>query len=363
MPTFKLKNGLGEIKLKYIVEDTDRHGNVRVYLRRKGYPKIRMRAPVGTQEFLDEYNAALAGKSSKETESKRKPLQTSFDKKSLRWLCIQYFKSPAFKQLATRTQRVRRGVLDNICMLDGDKPYALMEPRHVRARRDTKLDRPESANADIKALRQVFKYALEYDLASSDPTQGVPYLKSHSQGFHSWTPEEVARFENHFPIGTKARLALALFLYTGQRRSDIVRLGPQHTRDGWLTFTQAKNRNRSPVKIAIPILPALQSVLDQSKTGNLSYLVTEFGKPFTPEGFGNWFRKQCDAAGLPDCSAHGLRKAGAAIAAENGATEKQLMAIFGWRSLKEVTRYTQAARQKILAESGMKYLAGDSSES
>jgi hypothetical protein len=53
-------------------------------------------------------------------------------------------------------------------------------------------------------------------------------------------------------------------------------------------------------------------------TGDLTFLVTKHGKPFTANGFGNWFRDRCDEARLPQCSAHGLRKAGATIAAENG---------------------------------------------
>ena len=102
---------------------------------------------------------------------------------------------------------------------------------------------------------------------------------------------------------------------------------------------------------------SLQAIIDQTPTGNLAFLTTEFGKPFTSNGFGNWFRKRCDEEGLPNCSAHGLRKAGAALAAENGATERQLMAIFGWSTMKEASRYTKAARQRVLAGSGMKHLS------
>ncbi|MFO7804199.1 MAG: tyrosine-type recombinase/integrase, partial [Paracoccaceae bacterium] len=109
--------------------------------------------------------------------------------------------------------------------------------------------------------------------------------------------------------------------------------------------------------LSIPVLPELKVVIAATPTGNLAFLVTAFGKPFTSNGFGNWFRKQCDAAGLKHCSAHGLRKAGAALAAENGATERQLMAIFGWTTMKEASRYTRAARQKVLAASGMKLLS------
>ena len=60
--------------------------------------------------------------------------------------------------------------------------------------------------------------------------------------------------------------------------------------------------------------------------------------------------------GLPHCSAHGLRKAGAARAAENGATTHELMAIFGWQTVKEAERYTQAAHRKRLAESAERLL-------
>ncbi len=82
-------------------------------------------------------------------------------------------------------------------------------------------------------------------------------------------------------------------------------------------------------KRVLPILPELRAIIDATSSGQLIYLVTEFGKAFTAAGFGNKFRNWCDAAGLKHCSAHGFRKTGATIAAENGATPHQLDAIFG----------------------------------
>ena len=70
------------------------------------------------------------------------------------------------------------------------------------------------------------------------------------------------KFESRHPTGTKARLAFALLLYTGQRRSDIIRLGKQHAKDGALTFTQYKGRNRKPHKLVLRILPVLQTIID-----------------------------------------------------------------------------------------------------
>jgi integrase len=125
----------------------------------------------------------------------------------------------------------------------------------------------------------------------------------------------------------------------------VVRLGRQHVRAGWLRFTQHKTN----VLVELPILPALQASIEHSPTGDLTFLVGDRGKSFTPETFGNWFRDRCNEVGLTHCSAHGLRKAAAARAAENGATASQLMAMFGWLNLAEAERYTKSAQRKKLA--------------
>ena len=145
---------------------------------------------------------------------------------------------------------------------------------------------------------------------------------------------------------------MGLLLWTGVRRSDLVKLGKQHVRDGKLRFTQQKNRKRKPVQTAIPLLPELQQVIDASPTGDLTFLVTGTGAPYTVWGFGNWFRDRCVEAGVPG-RAHGLRKAGAATAAENGATTKQLMAIFGWLTLEQAEIYVEAANREKLATDAM----------
>ncbi|WP_243837494.1 tyrosine-type recombinase/integrase [Rhodovulum visakhapatnamense] len=210
----------------------------------------------------------------------------------------------------------------------------------------------------VKAVGQLFKFAVRYEFCDRNPAAEVEYLHpKNADGFHSWSLEEIAAYEARHPVGTMARLALALALYTGQRRSDLVQLGKQHVRDGWLIFTQHKNRNRNPVRQEIPIIPDLQRIIDASPVGDLTFLVTTFGQPFTSNGFGNRFRKWCDEASLPQCSVHGLRKAAAARLAELGCTEFEIMAITGHRTSKEVTRYTRAASQKARAESALKRMS------
>lgn len=345
-----------KMRLKYIVEDTDRHGNVRLYYRRPGAPKIRLRGPSGSPEFLIDYKRAAAGPAPAKDQTEKVGRLVHG---SIRALCVEYYKSAMFRELDPRTQKVRRGILEKFCQNkgDGDKPYRMLLPRHIRTRRDEMMDRPEAANSMVKALRQVFKYALRYDLHDTNPAIGVEYLSGNADGFHSWTLDEIEKFENTHEIGTPARLALSLALYTGQRRADLVQFGKQHVRDGWLSFTQHKNRNSKPVRMEIPIIPELQRILDESPTGDLTFLVTAFNRPFTSNGFGNRFRKWCDDAGLKNCSVHGLRKTAAARLAELGCTEQEIMAITGHRTSKEVTRYTRAASQKTRAESALRRLS------
>jgi hypothetical protein len=100
----------------------------------------------------------------------------------------------------------------------------------------------------------------------------------------------------------------------------MIAFGRQHVKDGWLHFAQFENRNRKPVTLDLHILPQFQKAIDEGPCGNLTFLVNEYGKPFTLAGFGNRMRKWCGTAGRMECSAHGLRKAGACVAAENGAT-------------------------------------------
>ena len=277
---------------------------------------------------------------------------------TLAWLVEQYERSAEFRQLDQATKYVRRGILA-ACLAEPINPQSAklfgqveaskITGKAIRVLRDRKADKPNSGNNRVKALRRIFAFAVEHEHVEKNPARDVPYLRINSDGFHSWWVDEVERYEARHQIGTRARLALAILLYTGQRRSDVVAFGRQHVRDGWLMFTQHKNRNHNPVTLEIPIRPELQAIIDASPTGDLTFLVSAYGRPFKSSGFGSRFRKWCDEASLPHCSAHGLRKAAASRLAEAGATEQQIMSITGHRTSKEVTRYTRAANQKRLA--------------
>jgi integrase len=342
------------LRLKYIVEDLDRHGNVRLYFRRPGFRKVRLKGLPGSVEFQAAYADALALTHGQSIASRR----AQCERGSMAWLCQAYYKSADFRRLDARTERVRHLILDGLCMHGaGPLPYDKLTATSILRWRDSKADRPEAANSLVKALRQLFAFAIEYRLATKNPAKDVRYLKGNSEGFHSWSAEEIARFEAHHPVGSTARLALGLLLHTGQRRSDVVLFGRQHVRGDWLHFTQQKNRSSKPVTLTIPVHPELRRIIDATPSGGLT---SELDRPFTANGFGNRFRKWCDEAGLPSqCSAHGLRKAAASRLAEAGATELEIRAITGHQTSREVSRYTKAANQKQMAKRAMEKLIGN----
>jgi integrase len=196
----------------------------------------------------------------------------------------------------------------------------------------------------------MFKWATKEGRIPDDPTLGVTRDKVKSTGYRTWGEAEIERFEATHPIGSKARLAFALLLYTGQRRSDVVQLGPRHVHGDVLTLDQKKTEGGEEAHLEIPVHPKLAAT---PTVGVKTFLVTHFGKPYSAPGFGNWFRTLCDAAGCPGVSAHGLRKATARRLAEMGCSANQIASITGHATLKEVERYTKAADRKRMAREAM----------
>lgn len=347
---------------KYVVSDPDRHGNQRYYFRAPGCPKVRLTETPGTKAFEDEVACARLGMPYKQ-EVERAPaprIDTSQPAKgSLRWLVVEY-KRRAHGTVTDRTMATRVKILEEICKSGvkrkrGELPYAKLERKHVVEIRDDLRETPGARNDIVKALSAMFHWALGAGLVRANPCSGISRLKS-GDGFHTWTEEEVLAYEAVHAEGSSARLALQLALFTGLRIAELAIVGRQHVRDGWLTIRPSKTSRSSKVVVEIPVLPELQRAISEGPVGNMTFLVNERGKPFSTKGLGNRMRKWCDKAQLFHCSMHGLRKAGAVRAAESGATENQLMAIFGWTTMEQATLYTQKANRKRMAQKGIRHL-------
>ena len=348
------------VKFAYTRTYRDRHGKLRIEYRRSG--KVTpLRGTPGTLEFQEAYDAArgLYERPGEGQQTKAGKVGSG----TLRWLCVEYFKSAEFSQLAPSTQRARRQIFEGILLetispksslLFADCPTGKFGQQHVRVLRDRKKAFPEAANIRLKVLRGLFNWATENATMgiTRNPAREVAKLKVREDGYHVWTDRERTLFEERHPIGTKARLAYASLSYWATSIGRRAFRSPAYA-ERQFALHATENRRRKPISLELPVLPELQRILNASPVGDLTFLVTEHGKPFAVAGFGNWFRDKCNEAGLAGCTAHGLRKAAATVAAENGATAHQLMAIFGWLSLKEAERYTRTAEKKKLAEAGM----------
>jgi integrase len=269
-------------------------------------------------------------------------------------LIAGYYESHDFKRKGEGTKRLQRSHLERFRQTgsNGDASTASLTSANIRKLLDKRADKPASANNFLKVMRALCRYGVERGLLKENGAASVRRVRDKTDGHLPWTDEQIEAFEARHPVGTKANLAMRLMLYTAQRRSDAIRMGKQNVKDGWLIVRQQKTGQR----VEIPILPILQEAIDNTPCGDLTFLVTSFGKGFSMAGFGNWFRDRCNEAGLHDRSAHGLRKSALTRLADAGMTTHQIASISGHKSLAEVERYTRAANQKRLAKQAIEGL-------
>jgi integrase len=320
-----------------------RDGHVYHYLRRPGYPRVRLTGLPWSPTFMAAYEAAMSGPRAAVGTGRVKP-------GSMAAVILEFLDSQEyFGSKKPGTQRMWRGILDHLrAPPTGDRPIASLPTEWIEALLDKKP--PHAARTWLVTLRALCKFAVKRHYLRADPTANIRLPAIKTDGHHCWTDDEIARYEAHYSIGTKPRLALALLLYTAQRRSDVIRMGRQHIKDAVLKVKQQK----TGIELAIPVHPHLQAVLDATPSEHLTFLITETGKPYGGNYFGESLREWCDAAGLPKrCKVHGLRKAACRRLAEAGCTANEIMAISGHATLKELVRYTRDADQARLGRNAM----------
>ncbi len=339
------------IRLKYIDRFIDRHGRERYYYRPNRGARTPLPGRPGSPEFMAAYEEATRGQKIK-TVPRQRGAPGTFDR-----LAQDYFSSSDFSRLAPSTQKTYRSVIERLIIDEGigHRLVREMNRKHVQRILAKRSATPGAANSVLQKLKVLIHFAIENGWRKDDPTLRIKrYPKSE---FHTWTEEELARFERRWPMGTTERMAYVLLLYTGQRRSDVVTMSWTDVKAGAICVTPLKTKRTSGVKLWIPIHPTLKEVLDVCGQEGETILQTAFGRPFTSNGFGNYMADKISRAGLPDrCVTHGLRKAAARRLAEAGCTANEIASITGHATLQEVSRYTKAAEQRVLAQAAIERL-------
>ena len=336
------------IKLKHVDSFRDRYGRRRYYFRRGHGARVALPGEPGSAAFMTAYQAALAGKPEK-SEPRKRGSPGTFDR-----LTQLYFSSPEYLRLTPGTQRTYSLVIERLIRGEkiGHRLVAEMTREHVKRIVAKRAATPGAANDVLKKLRILVRFAIDNGWRSDDPCLRI---KTFPEGeWHTWTDEEIATYEARWPIGSAARTAFALLLFTGQRMADVSRMAWLDVGEGAIRIVQGK----TGTKLSVPLHPDLGEVLAAWLRAHERILPTAFGKPFTPKGFGNWMADKIGKAGVPDrCVTHGLRKAAARRLAEAGCSANEIAAITGHATLTEVSRYTRAAEQRTLARSAIGRLA------
>ena len=338
---------MARIKLKYVnsFSNRDRKSQrVRYYFRRRGMQAIPLPGIPGSEEFMAAYSMALAMiPGIAEIGASRTSPGT------INALAVDYYHSQEWKDLSADTRKKRWRIIERFRAKHGDKRVALLRREHIETMLAA-ITKPSVKRDWFKAIRGLLRQAVP-TMLKVDPTEGIASIKiPKSKGHHTWTDDEIEQYRAYWPLGTQQRLVMEFALETASRKGEVVRLGPQHVRNGRIRI----ERTHGSEDVDIPISQELQAACDAMPKSHLTYIVTAYGEPRSKYGLGNDFAKWATAAGLSArCRLHGLKKSAMRRLAEAGNTAHELMAISGHKTLAEVQRYTSAADKKQLAETGM----------
>lgn len=327
------------LKLKYVNEYRDRTGKMRRYFRR-GWIRGRLPGDVGSPEFMAAYQAYLSDR----------PEPTSLKVAgSFGLLITEYYGSRPFLDLKPSSRKIYRYVLEPLAKAHGHRLVRDMRADKVaKIIQDIGNDKPGMANLTKSVLQKMMKYAVKAKWRADNPVLGIEPFKRGTH--HTWTEGELKAFETRWPLGTRQRLAYALLLYTGQRVGDVAEMNRSDIVDGELHVIQQK----TGAELYLPIVIELDRAMRAYSAKGLSLIGKEDGKPLSRAGLSQLMTDAIRKAGLPaKCVPHGLRKAAMRRLAEAGKTEKQIAAVSGHKTLREIERYTAAADQRRLAKDAM----------
>lgn len=169
-------------------------------------------------------------------------------------------KCSAFNALGVNTRMRQASTLNRFSAENGDKPFALLDRKYLE-RLFASAPTPGSARTCLITLRPLMQWAMSEQLIEADPTLGIKIKLPQTEGHLTWSEEQIAQFELRWPIGSMERLALALVVHTGQRRSCVIKMGHKNIRDGVLTWKQIKKTKAGRVTVEIPVHPELAEAI------------------------------------------------------------------------------------------------------
>ncbi|MFI0848410.1 tyrosine-type recombinase/integrase [Mesorhizobium sp. IMUNJ 23232] len=327
-------------KPKYVHQFVDSRGKPRNTFRRAGQKTASLPWPMYTEAWWKAYHAALAGT----PEQKPSAGASKSVSGTINALIAEYYQSSAFTSKAPTTRSTYRNQLEAFRKFHGDGPVREIKTKHIDAILG-EIAKKSTAQAHKlkKRLTTLLRLAVKWGYREDNPMLNAERVQHKAKGYETWDEEDIAKFRAFWKVGTPQRIAMEILLYTGLRRSDAVRLGPQHIRDGRIVITARK----TGAQLSIPIHSDFQAVLDTIIHDHLVFIATAYGAARSEFAFTNWIIEAAKEAGLPPHrSPHGLRKATCVRLFDAGCDVFEIMAITGHRDIKEVQTYIAAGNQK-----------------
>jgi integrase len=288
-------------------------------------------------------------------EARKAPDKTRGAAGSLSDAWARLMKAHAYTGLSADYRRVIQRHGEAIATNYGAAPMSGIRSRHIEA--DLAKLAPHAANARLKTWRLICKNAKSIGMANTIATDGISKPKAPKATSHApWTIGEIAAYRARWPIGTAARKAMELLLWTGARTKDAVRLGPSFVgSDGMLSYRQTKTSNPAyvPWSSTLPDWAATwqsdrQMMLECLATGRGFTFLETSGRVRSHKGLSNTISAAAEKAGV-EKTAHGLRATRLTLIAQAGGTSHAIMAWGGHVTLSEVEHYTRDAdRRRIL---------------
>jgi integrase len=254
----------------------DRYGAVRYYFRLPGQKPVRLPDNPRSLEFLKAYEIAR-GRLAELPAPKRKPIGAArVAAGSLSDTIVKFYAGEAFTTLGAAHQNRHRQVLEKFRteITEDDVPRGeanLVELTRPFVRQCLGfIESYHRRRHLLNALRALCAFAVDETMIDANPCDGIRLgKKPKTEGFATWPAEAIDRYRAHWPIGTMQRLALEVLFNTALRRSDAVRLGPEHIRAGKFSIQPIKTKNTTGVWVTAPIHEDLQAAIHRGRVWQL----------------------------------------------------------------------------------------------
>ncbi|MCK9466213.1 MAG: tyrosine-type recombinase/integrase [Thiopseudomonas sp.] len=211
-------------------------------------------------------------------------------------------------------------------------------PKHIAAYKVSMSKTPSMANRIISFLREVFRYALEWQLVDANPCQGIRRYTEHARERYITDDEFSAILSQCKP---HTRNIFLMSYLTGQRIGDVLAINLSDVTDKGIFFTQEKTGARLIVAPTDDVLQLVQSIMDSRPKSEYDRLFasTRAGRPIAYTTVKEAFATARKLAGVEDVTIHDIRAKSLTDAKRQGLDAQKLS---GHTDARMTARYIRA---------------------